>query len=261
MLAYLQDVWKCRYFWLSLVRMDLRTRYRGSVLGMGWSLLHPLCMTVILCVVFGALFGQPIRDFAPYLMAGLAFWSFLTGVVVQGCHCFFFGQAYIRQFPAPMAIYPLRSALGAGFHFTVALVTVVLLAAVLRGLPSLTALLALVPALVLLVGLGWSLALLFGLATVRFRDTHHLTEISLQRLFYLTPIFYPASVVAQRPYLGLVVKLNPLMPFLDLLRTPILAGQWPAASVWAAACGVLLVTGTGAALAMKQQERQLIFHL
>jgi ABC-type polysaccharide/polyol phosphate export permease len=260
MLAYLQDIWKCRYFWLSLVHMDLRTRYRGSVIGMGWSLLQPICMTVILCLVFAKLMCMPIRDFAPYLMTGLAFWSFIQSVTAHGCYCFFFGQAYIRQFPAPMAIYPLRSALGGAFHFVLAMSLVVALALVLRGIPSWLALLALVPAFVMLLALGWALALLFGLATVRFRDTNHLTEIGLQGMFYLTPIFYPAEVLTQRG-LGFLLNFNPFMPFLTLLRTPILDGQWPTAAVWAAAGGVLLVTGTAAALAMRQQERQLIFHL
>jgi ABC-type polysaccharide/polyol phosphate export permease len=260
MLAYLREIWKCRFFWLSLVHMDLRTRYRGSVIGMGWSLLHPICMTIILCLVFAKLMGMPLHDFAPYLMTGLAFWSFLQIVTVQGCFSFFHGQAYIRQFPAPMAIYPLRCALGAAFHFTLALSLVIVLAWVLRGLPSPMALLALLPAWVMLVAFGWSLALLFGLATVRFRDTHHLAEIGLQGLFYLTPIFYPAEVLTSRG-LGWLLQFNPLMPFLSLLRTPILDGQWPVVSVWAAASGVLLVTGTAAALAMRQEERQLIFHL
>src|SRR5262249_18391644 len=56
MQAYLGAIWRCRYFWLSLVRMDLRHRYRGSVLGLGWSLLHPIAMTAILCTVFHHLF-------------------------------------------------------------------------------------------------------------------------------------------------------------------------------------------------------------
>ena len=48
--SYLAAVWRCRYFWLSLVKMDLRTRYRRSVLGMGWSLLQPIAIAVILSV-------------------------------------------------------------------------------------------------------------------------------------------------------------------------------------------------------------------
>ena len=58
MYVYVRSVWECRYFWMSLVRMDLRSRYRGSVLGMGWSLLNPIFMSAILCIAFCAIFKQ-----------------------------------------------------------------------------------------------------------------------------------------------------------------------------------------------------------
>jgi lipopolysaccharide transport system permease protein len=260
MVSYVRAVWKCRYFWLSLVRMDLRTRYRGSVLGLGWSLLQPLAMTAILCAVFHSLFDQDIRFFVPYLMAGLAFWSFLLSVTVGGCQCFHQGQSYIRQFPAPMAIYPLRTVLGSAFHLIVALFLVVLLAAFLRGLPHPLALLALLPATLLILILAWGLALLFGLANVRFRDTHHLTELAMQGLFYLTPVMYPPELLAHRR-LGTLLYFNPLMPFLRLLRLPILDGEVPDLSVWATALGLVALVFLAASLAIRQEERKLIFHL
>src|SRR5215475_13403986 len=78
MVAYLGTVWGCRYFWLSLVRMDLRTRYRGSALGLGWSLLQPIAMTAILCSVFSTIFKADVRVYAPFLMSGLTFWNFVV---------------------------------------------------------------------------------------------------------------------------------------------------------------------------------------
>ena len=72
MLTYLNGIWKCRHFWMSLVRHDLRTRYRRSFLGIAWSLLHPLCMTAILCLVFHKLFHQSVTEYAPQVLAGLA---------------------------------------------------------------------------------------------------------------------------------------------------------------------------------------------
>ena len=65
LLNYFQDIWRSRYFWLSLVRVDLRARYRGSVFGIGWSLLHPIAMTTILCGVFGTILQKSLGDFAP----------------------------------------------------------------------------------------------------------------------------------------------------------------------------------------------------
>src|SRR5262245_11940489 len=127
---YLAAIWRCRYFWMSLVRMDLRTRYRRSVLGMGWSLLHPIAMTAVLCAVFHVIFkpAQGVAWYAPFLLAGLACWQFIVTVTTNGCQCLFQGEAYIRQYPAPMAIYPLRTALGGTVHFGIALAVVIALA-------------------------------------------------------------------------------------------------------------------------------------
>jgi len=57
MVSYLSAVWNCRFFWLSLVKNDLRTRYRGSIIGIGWSLLQPIAMTCIICIVVPNMFG------------------------------------------------------------------------------------------------------------------------------------------------------------------------------------------------------------
>src|SRR5262249_55714639 len=149
MIGYLGSIWRCRYFWLSLVKMDLRTRYRRSVLGMGWSLLDPIAMTVILCVVFQKLMMPEGGggEYAPYLMAGLAAWNFLMTATTQGCGCFFQGESYIRQHPAPLAIYPLRTALGALIHFFMALLVVIAMSWFLQvnGFDNLATLWCLVP--------------------------------------------------------------------------------------------------------------------
>src|SRR5262245_60975689 len=101
MVGYLGEMWRCRYFWMSLVKIDLRTRYRRSVLGLGWSLLRPIAMTVILCLVFKNLWGQDVAKFAPMLLAGLVLWDYISTAAKSGCQCFFQGEQYIRQHPAP----------------------------------------------------------------------------------------------------------------------------------------------------------------
>jgi ABC-type polysaccharide/polyol phosphate export permease len=260
MYAYFGAIWNCRYFWLSLVRMDLRSRYRGSVLGIGWSLLHPIFMTIILCTVFSKVLHQEIRNYAPYLFAGLTFWNYWLAVTTQGCQCFFLGEAYIRQFPAPMAIYPLRTMLASAFHFVVGLILVLALALWFQGSLNVLALTSLVPTMALLLLFGWCVALLMGLATVRFRDTRHLIEVGMQALFYLTPILYPEDMLANRR-LGHIMQLNPLMPFLNLLREPIVHGRFPSLATYAAACLIVAVLGAASSLTLVYEERRLIFHL
>ena len=267
MQAYLEAIWNCRFFWLSLVKMDLRLRYRGSVLGLGWSLLHPIAMTAILCLVFKVVFGVALRKYAPYVFVGMTFWGYFSAVLVFGCGCFFQGESYIRQYPAPMAIYPLRTALGSGFHFIIGLLLALVLALVAG--PSeegasrvfqLLALPSLLPTFLLLFLLGWSVAILFGLLTVRFRDTRHLAEIGLQGLFYMLPIMIPQESIKGRR-LEWVFRCNPLNPFLDLLRDPICYGHVPSLMTYAFATTVVLVLCTAAIFALKFEERKLIFHL
>lgn len=267
--AYMGAIWDCRFFWLSLVKMDLRSRYRGSVLGLGWSLLHPIAMTAILCLVFKVVFGVELRYYAPYVFVGMTFWGYFSAVLVLGCGCFFLGESYIRQYPAPMAIYPLRTALGSGFHFLIGLVLALVLALVagpppgpgVSRLSQLQALPSLLPSFVLLFLMGWSVAILFGLLTVRFRDTRHLAEIALQGLFYMLPVMIPKESIEGRGRLALVFRCNPLSPFLELLRDPICYGHAPSVTTYVFAASVVLVLFTAALFALRIEERRLIFHL
>jgi lipopolysaccharide transport system permease protein len=260
MVAYLRDIWNCRFFWLSLVKTDLRARYRGSVLGMGWSLLHPIAMTTIICIAFANLVHKPIAEFASYLMAGLTFWNYLGTVTVGGCQAFFQGEAYIRQHPAPMAVYPLRTTLGGAFHYSFGLGLVVLLGGLTHGYDGVWPLLSLVPTALLLLLFGWGLAILCAVVNVRFRDTHHLAEIGLQLLFYLTPVMYPAEIL-EKGGVGFLLLINPLVPLLELLRQPLAQGHVPDPLTYLVAAAITLTVCAGAGLALRGQERQLIFHM
>ena len=121
-----------------------------------------------------------MRTFAPFLLSGLTFWGFITAVVMQGCQCFFQGESYIRQHPAPLAIYPLRTTLGAGFHFLLGFGIALVFVWWVNGFGNLPALLSLVPTFVLLFVVGWSLAVCMGVANVMFQDSQHLIEIVMQ---------------------------------------------------------------------------------
>jgi lipopolysaccharide transport system permease protein len=260
MRSYIAAIWRCRYFWLSLVKNDLRTRYRRSVLGMGWSLLHPICMTTILTAVFYKLFDQPIREYAPLVLAGLATWNYVLTVVSHGCHCFFLGESYIRQYPAPLAIYPLRTALGGTVHFLLALSVVVMLSWYCNGFQNVSALVSLVPTIFLLFVFAWSAAVLAGVANVHFQDTQHLTEVGFQMLFYATPIIYRAELL-QKNGLGWLVHLNPLVSLLELVRQPILRGEVPTLGTFAAAGTTVVVTLLAASWTLARFQRRLIFYL
>jgi lipopolysaccharide transport system permease protein len=259
--GYLSDIWRLRYFWTALVRIDLRNRYRRSMIGIGWSLLHPIAMTTVLCVVFSQLFRMsiPVTIYAPYLLCGLIFWNFFTSVMNQGCGCFFQGESYIRQHPAPLAIYPLRSTLGAGIHFMFGLCIVLVYVWKVNGFGNLPALLSLVPTLFLLFVFGWALAICMGVVNVLFQDSQHLIEVLLQILFYVTPIMYLSDQLPKK--LAWIVNLNPLAHMVEMLRQPILNGQIPSLKTYSFAMLAVSIVAGAAIFMLMRFERRIIFYL
>jgi ABC-type polysaccharide/polyol phosphate export permease len=238
MIQHLKQVWQFRYFWASLVRLDLRNRYRRSVLGIGWSLLNPLAMTVVFCIAFGGILGSADwRKFAPYLLGGLAVWEFMRGSVTQGCDAFVRAEAYIRQAPLPLSIYSLRTVLGTFIHFVISLALVVAAVVVLQDtydvLPRLA---SVVPAILMLIVFCWSTATLAAFANSYFHDTKHLIDVVAQLLFFLTPIMYNPEVVVNKVG-SWVIEYNPAAHFLMLISHPLVQGTEPPA-------GLFLTTGS-----------------
>jgi ABC-type polysaccharide/polyol phosphate export permease len=103
-------------------------------------------------------------------------------------------------------------------------------------------------------------ALLAGFANVYFQDTQHICEVGFQMLFYITPILYkPETLEGHR--LGWLLRLNPLVPLLDLVRLPIVQGQAPGLATFALAGLIVLATVTAAGVTLATLQRRLIFHL
>jgi homopolymeric O-antigen transport system permease protein len=266
MTTYLATVWRFRHFWLSLVRMDLRTRYRRSLLGVGWSLLQPLAMTAIFTVVFQYLMriggDQHISpgEYISNALTGLVCWNFVTACAVAGCHCFLLGESYIRQCPLPLAVYPLRTAIGALFHLAMGLVVVTCLCTIMRGFPGLPAVLSLLPSMLILFVFGWSLAVLGGSANVFFQDTQHLAEVGFQIGFYLSPIIWTMDMAAGKAPFWLL-QLNPSVPFLALIRYPLLHGTVPPVTEYFYSLAVALAAATTASVLLGRLQKRLIFYL
>jgi ABC-type polysaccharide/polyol phosphate export permease len=258
-IGYFRRIWELRFFWRSLVMTDLRNRYRRSFLGIGWSLVRPCMLALLFCTVFGKLFGQNPADFAPFLLIGLTLWQFLSESILQGCESFKRSAAYMKQQRLPLAIFPLRTVLGAGFHTLVALSAAVVLLVILRGPPSLLATVAALPGLVLLFMLAWSLSILAGIFRCHFPDVPHLLEVGLQMLMYLTPIIYPLELLRDRGRLSLIVHLNPLTSLVEMVRGPLLSGHLPAHGTILTAVGCVAVAVLLAGICLRKVERTLVF--
>ncbi len=234
MLHHLKAVWTFRHFWMALVRMDLRSRYRRSVLGIGWSVLHPITMSAVFCLVFAQIFDitkdpmwssfpAPWRGYGAFLLCGMTVWEYIRNSTHSGCHALIYNEAYIRQCPLPYGIYPLRTVMGTTIHFLISISVVTCLVAVLKESTDVFGILwAVLPVFLLLFVFCWSLATLAAFATAYFHDTAHLVEVGSQLMFFLTPIMYHEDRLGSFKWLA---RINPVNLFIELIRTPIVFNE------------------------------------
>jgi ABC-type polysaccharide/polyol phosphate export permease len=217
-------------------------------------------MSAIFCAVFVKLFNVSLAEYAPHVLLGMAVWQFLTESIQHGCNCFTQGSTYVRQRRIPLAIFPLRTVLGAGLHGLVVLAVGIAATLFFRGALEPTALVALVAALLVLFLLGWSLATISGVLNAKFQDTKYIVEIGLQILFYVTPIVYKPELAGAGSVAALV-EWNPLTSVLALVRTPLIDGALPDTWHVAISAAFLAAVGGLAGLLLYKLEGTLIFSM
>ncbi len=216
-------------------RREVLSRYRGSLLGLGWSFLTPLLMLAVYTFVFREVFnarwpssapgnGDSDFTFALQVYAGLIVFNFFAEVLGRAPRLVLDQPNLVKKVVFPLEILPWVAILAALFHLAVNLV--VLLGAVLLVNHSLPITLLALPLVIavfipLLLGLTWLLAAL----GVFLRDIGQLIGMVLTALMFLSPVFYPAQSLPERwrPLLAF----NPLTQPIEQLRRVTLEGLWP----------------------------------
>ena len=221
----------------ALAWLDIRNRYRGSVLGPLWLTLSTGVTFAALGLLYSVLFQLKLGDYLPFLAVSLVLWNMLALTVADGCSMFVSAEGIIRQMPLPYSVHVLRCMLRniiVAAH-SVPLVLVVLVAS--AGLPGPVALLAL-PGLALLAVCGFAVLVVLGMLCARFRDIGQIIASAMQLAFFLTPVFWQPEMLGARAWL---LALNPFYVMIEIVRGPLL-GHAPGLVTWATAGGLALVS-------------------
>lgn len=201
-----------------LVRSDFKLRYQGSVLGYLWSLLRPLMLFGILYIVFTRVIkiGGEIPHYPSYLLLGLVLWTFFVEATMSGMNAITSRGDMIRKVSIPKYTIVMSTTASALVNFCLNMV-VVLVFMIVGGVefrPNLVLLPFLIVELVLFcIGVSFLLSTLY----VKYRDFSHIWEVTLQVLFYATPIIYSLAIVPAR--LQKIVSLNPLTQIFQDIRS------------------------------------------
>jgi len=218
-----------RYRWLlyELVARDLRLRYRGSALGFAWTLVNPLLFMGVYTLVFGLYLKIGIHNYPVYLLSGLLAWNWFASALQAGTSSILDGRMYVGKtvFPSELlVIVPVLSNLVNYLISLPFLIVVVLLFHQHLGAPLLLLPVMLVIQTVLTVGF----LLFFATWNVFFRDLQQLVVYVVMLLFYLIPIFYPATAIpaSVRP----IVMGNPLAIMIAVYQHMFYYNDFPSAS-------------------------------
>lgn len=258
-MSYLQNIWAARYFWLHLARAELKYKFRRSKLGLLWTAINPLVISLIMAFIFSNLLNVDIRDFIPYVFSGLLVWEFLMSSVVGGCQSLIVSEIYIKQFKHPFAIYPLKTTLVNGVSFLIAFVGLVLWILVLQPANLIVALFAMPLTMVSLLFFGWPIAILTSFINLKYRDFAQIAALVMQAIWYVSPVFFQPNMFANAK-LAILLNYNPITHILNLVRAPMLYGQFPTLVDFGFVYGVAAIFYLLAYLRIRSAEKTLIFY-
>ena len=209
--------------------LDIKLRYRGSVLGPFWLTLSTGIMVLAMGVLYSQLFHMELHDYMPYLALSLVLWNALSAIVTDACVCYTSAEGTIRSVRMPFSVHAIRAVVSNALVLAHNIVVIVAVFAWFRTWPGPGAL-ASFAGLALWVADAVAACLLLGSICARFRDIPPIVGSIMQIAFFLTPIIWRPELIGPN---AKFLVLNPFYTLLALVRDPLL-NQMPALDVWVA---------------------------
>ena len=228
--ASLKAVWDFRGFVLGSVRRDYQLRYRGTMLGVIWTVLQPLAMILIYTVVFSQLMKTRLQGvegnlaYSIHLCAGIITWGLFAEIIQRSQSVFIENANLLKKLRFPRLTLPVIVVATALLNFSIVFGLFLGFLLITGNFPDMT-FFAIVPLLVVQVLFATGIGVTLGVLNVFFRDAGQLSGLLLQFWFWATPIVYPASILPEwlRPWMNL----NPMYHLMQGYQSIFVANQSP----------------------------------
>jgi lipopolysaccharide transport system permease protein len=228
------DLVRYRELFGNLFRRDVQAKYRGSLLGVAWTLANPVLLMAVYLLIFSVLWKTPFGNeghYALFLLVGLAPWIFFATSVQSASRSLLDNATLIRKTRFPRQLVPLSVVATNLISFVVMLTALLILNFALLPRVRATEWLA-IPLGVALVAITCGLALAIASLNVLFRDIEFLVAALLLPLFFLTPVLYPLTdqqIASRQWVVDLIHWANPLSPPIEALHAVLFYGNLPTA--------------------------------
>jgi ABC-2 type transport system permease protein len=218
----LRETFQKKYLLRLLVRRELRARYKGSFLGLGWSYVRPAVQFAVYFYVVGVFLGtnRSVEDFPVYLFSGMVLINLFTETLHSTTRSVTGNAPLVRKVFLPRELFPTASTLVSMVHFLPGFLIVMVASLAAGWRPSVAALGAGVLGFAIVITLGFGVGLAFAAVNVFFRDLEQVVDISMIVITWSVPMIYPwTAVSAKAP--GWVLDLylaNPLVTAISLFQ-------------------------------------------
>ena len=204
---------------LNLIERDLKLKYRGSSIGLMWSLINPLIMIVIYTWVFQTILKNPTPNFTMVLMSGLLPWNFFASSLTSSVGSFTGNATLLTKVKLPKYILVFSNIF---FNFIIFLMMIVLIliAMFFFNVPYTTNLFLLPLAVIVQLIFLLSLGMIFAISNTYYQDTAHLIEVLMMAWFWLTPVIYQFNLIPDD--FKFYVSLNPMTLIINLYQSAIM---------------------------------------
>ncbi|OIQ77975.1 teichoic acid translocation permease protein TagG [mine drainage metagenome] len=238
----IRSLWAHRTLIRLLVARDVTVRYKRSVFGVAWTLLNPLMTSAVLWFVFSRIFAAHLPNgvqYAPYVLAGILFSTFFTQGITLAAESVAGGAGILTKVYVPPQVFALATALANAVNFSIGLLALTIVSLLTADGIAWTAPLTLVfmiSMIMLITGLG----LILSVAYIRFDDMRNIVGVLVMITTYLTPVFYPKSILGTRT--REIVDLNPLTSYIEVFRSVFSANGAATWQSWAYMIGTALIS-------------------
>ncbi len=225
------------------VKRDFKIKYRRSVLGVLWSVLNPLGMMIIMSVVFSKVFRQGIENFPVYLMCGQLTFSFFNEASSGAMNSVINNGNLIKKVYIPKYLLPLSSVCSSLVNLMTSFIAL-LIVMVLTLTPTTWRIVLVVFPILFVLIFSYGLGLILCVVATSFRDMQHLYGVLTTAWMYLTPIFYPLSMLPK--WVRNIIEWNPLTVFVEMVRDVVLYGVIPDGSLFLKSimyCSIVMILG------------------
>ncbi len=254
MIRKLRELYQYREMIVSLVRKDLKGRYKGSVLGFLWTFLNPLLQLLVYTMVFSVILKSGIPNYYLHLFVALVPWIFFASSLTTGAKLVLDQKNMIKKIYFPREVLPVAYTLSSFCNMLFSFIIIFLVIAVMRLGVSFAALPWLIPVMAIQFVLVLGMNLITSAVTVYIRDLEHIMGVVSMAWMYLSPVVYGIDFVPENWHKWYL--LNPMAPLVLSYRDILYYHRAPHLMHLAIAAGIsLLILLLGYLLFEKLQRR------